>query len=189
MNKIIVGLVAILLLLFTLTGCNTINETFGKEYLIVDNFYDQLEADISYSIREYTSTQKDYSKRKSEIENQISLLKANMKISKNEMKSNIADFKKYAEEIGYKGSVEDYIDKTLLESRIGIEKELKKATGGKLTLKHTEVKRDLLGTIWHFVRNNWIISLIILGVIGFIIEKLEELFSRRKVKTEKNTEA
>ncbi len=185
MKRICIGIVSSLLLLAMLTGCSAITETFGKEYRLVDDFFDQLEADIRFSVNEYTSAQKDYSERKNEIDSRLDVLAANIKIARNKMKSQIADFKKNADELGYTGSTSDYIEKGLSEARIGIEQEFKDATDGKFTLKHTELKRDLLGSIWYFVRNHWIISLIvtliILGVVGGIMEKLEGFqFRKRK---------
>ncbi len=178
MKRVCIGIVYGLLLLAILTGCSAITESFGKEYRLVDDFFDQLEADIRFSVNEYTSAQKDYSERKNEIDNKLDVLMANIKITRNKMKSQIEDFKKNAVELGYTGSTSDYIEKGLLEARTGIEQEFKDATDGKFTLKHTELKRDFLGSIWHFVRNHWlitlIVTLIILGVIGGIIEKLEE---------------
>lgn len=184
MKRICIGIVSILLLLAILTGCSTITETFGKEYRLVDDFFDQLEADIRFSVNEYTSAQKDYSERKNEIDNRLDVLVANIKIIRNKMKSQIEDFIKNADELGYTGSTSDYIEKGLLEARIGIEQEFKEATDGKFALKHAELKRDFLGSIWHFVRNHWlitlIVTLIILGVVGGIMEKLEGFQFRKK---------
>ncbi len=184
MKKVFVGIIYILLLLAILTGCSTITQTFGKEYLLVDDFYDQLEADIRFSVNEYTSTQKDYSERKSEIDNRLDLLMADIKISRSEMKSQIEDFKKNADELGFTGSTSDYIEKVLLETRIGIEQKFKEETDGKFTLKHAKVNRDFFSSVWHFVRNHWLITLIIFGVVCALIEKLGEFWSE-KVKIEK----
>ena len=186
MKRVCIGMVYGVIFLALITGCSAITETFGKDYRLVDDFFDQLEADIRFSVNEYTSAQKDYSERKNEIDNRLDVLMANIKITRNKMKSQIEDFKKNAVELGYTGSTSDYIEKGLLEERAGIEQEFKEATDGKFTLKHTEIKRDFLGSIWHFVRNHWLISLIftliILGVVGGIMEKLEEFKYRKKRK-------
>jgi hypothetical protein len=179
MKRVIIGIIYILLLLAILTGCSAITKTFGKEYRLVDDFYDQLEADIRFSVNEYTSTQKDYSERKNEIDNRLDVLIADIKIARNTMKLQIEDFKKNADELGFTGSISDYIEKGLLEARISIEQKFKEETDGKFTLKHAEVNRDFFGSIWHFVRNHWLITLIIFGAVCALIEKLQEFWSQK----------
>lgn len=43
------------LLILALTGCQAIKETFGKEYRLIDNAFEQLEADITLTVEEYTA--------------------------------------------------------------------------------------------------------------------------------------
>lgn len=161
------------------TGCSSLVETFGKDYRMVDDFWEQIEADIDFSFNEYFSNQELTAEQKESLDNGLKQMSLYLRNEKKQMKTRIAGMDEYLEALDYSGSVSDFIEANLLEMRENIKQELETSTQGRITLKHTEVKRGLWGSIWHFIRNHWIISLIILGIIGMIYEKVQEIFSKK----------
>ena len=160
-----------------MTGCSGLSETFGKEYRMIDDFYDQLEADVNFSVNEYFSNKELTAEQKEALDNELKQISLEMQNAKKQTKSRMAVIDEYLEEQGYSGSVSEYLKEELLsEARKQIEQELETATEGHITLKHAKVKRGFFGSIWHFIRNHWIISLIILGLIGAVYETVQEIF-------------
>jgi hypothetical protein len=164
--------VTALLLMFLLSGCNAIVETFGKEYRMIDSFFEQLEADIRYSFEKATASENLTAEQINELETQWELFFANLKIDKELMKTLVKGLGETLKELEYTGSASDYVERELLNIRAECETTFKELTGGRFTLEKTEVDRGFLGSIWHWIRNNWIIALIIIGVIGAIWDKV-----------------
>lgn len=179
-TKYCVFCVLIIGIMLSITGCSGLSETFGKEYRMIDDFYDQLEADVNFSVNEYFSSKEMTAEQKGALDNELKQISLEIQNAKNQTKSRMAVIDEYLEEQGYSGSVSDYLKEELLsETRKQIEQELETASEGHITLKHAKVQRGLFGSIWHFIRNHWIISLIILGIIGVIYEKIQEIFSKK----------
>lgn len=148
-------------IMLLMTGCSALIETFGKDYRMVDDFWEQIEADIDFSFNEYFSNQELSAEQKETLDNGLKQLSLYIQNEKKQMKSRIAGMDEYLEALDYGGSVSDFIEANLLETRENIKQELETTTQGHITLKHAEVKRGLWGSIWHFIRNHWLISLII----------------------------
>lgn len=159
------------------SGCQFIKESFGKEYRIIDDFFDQLEADMIYTIEEYC---REYEIPKDEQEEINNRLIAELNVSKEELKYAVKNFEDLKESMGVTISTEVYLEKTLLEARNEIDQVLKEGTDGKISLKKTEVKRNLPESIWHFIRNNWLICFIILCVLSSGSEYISEKISKKK---------
>ena len=171
----ILALVFIPTLVLILSGCNAIRSTFGKDYRLVDDFFDQLEADMRFSIQEVFTAQGFTEAQKDSFESVIKVYEADMKIAKTDIKSMIPDLKELLEALGYGGSTSEFIEKTLAEQRLEIEQKLSEATDGQFVLRHTKVSRGFFGSIWHFIRAHWLFALIALGIIGVLWEKLEDI--------------
>lgn len=169
----------IISVMLLITGCSTLTETFGKEYRMVDDFWEQIEADLKFSFDEYFSEQELTAEQKEALDNGYDQLSSYAQTARAEMNLTLKGIHEYLESIGYSGSVSEYLEITLSETREDIKQELETATQGCITLKHTDVKRGFWGSIWHFIRNHWIISLIILGVICAVCEKFQEIFSKK----------
>lgn len=173
-KKVMLTVLLMLFISVTLTGCQKVKETFGKEYRMIDNAFEQLEADLVYSFEEYAKaegfTEQEWNERQIYVDQCI----AEVRVAKNEMKNWLRDGQNLQQELGTNIDVEDYINKALIEFRIEIDEGLREKSDGAITLKSTKVKRGLVGSVWYFVRNHWLITLIILGIIGNIYEKIEE---------------
>lgn len=168
---------------FMLTGCQVLKETFGKEYCMIDDAFEQLEADVVFTLEEYAAkegfTDEEWAEKQIYLDQTITGLHA--------MKAEVKNWLREGEELqgalGTNISVEDYVETVLVEIRVELSEEMKEASNGTLILQSTEVDRGFLGSIWHFIRNHWLISLMILGVINSIYEFItDKLYEREKKK-------
>ena len=51
-----------------------------------------------------------------------------------------------------------------------------------IIFKTTAVERGFFGSIWHFVREHWFLSLLILGALAYIPEKIDSMVEKSKKK-------
>lgn len=179
-KRIIFTCMLVVLMSITLTGCQKLKETFGKEYRMIDNGFEQLEADISYSFEEYAEEEDLSEEECDELETYKEQLIADIRVVKSEMKNLLRSSDKLQEELEIDVTVEDYINKALVELRVGVKEILSEYPDGPITLKSTKVNRGILGSIWYFVRNNWLIIIIVYGFINYIVETIGEKLKENK---------
>ncbi|MBD5119108.1 MAG: hypothetical protein HDT37_08365 [Clostridiales bacterium] len=165
------------LLILTLTGCQTIKETFGKEYRRIDDAFEQLEADLTLTVEEYTAEKNLTNAEQAEVNMYFDQIIAQLHVAKEDMKNGVRLWDDFQKELGTNMSVDAYVEQCIADARVEINNAIKEATNGTVTLKSAKVDRGPIGTIWHFIRNHWLISLIILGIIGAIWEFVEDKFS------------
>lgn len=170
------------LLILTLTGCQTVKETFGKEYRQIDDAFEQLEADITLTIEEYTSEKNLTDAEQAEVKLYFNQIVAQLHVAREDMKAGVRLWDDYQKELGINVSKSAYIEQYIADARVEINQTLKEVSNGTVTLKSAKVDRGIIGTIWHFIRNHWLISLVILGVLGNIWEFVEDKFSERNKK-------
>lgn len=178
--KQILLILAPVLLILTLTGCQTIKETFGKEYRRIDDGFEQLEADITLTVEEYTAEQNLTDAEQTKVNMHLDQLIAQLHVERDNMKNSVRLWDDFQKDLGINISMDAYIEQGIADARVEINDALTEATNGALTLKSAKVNRGFVGTIWHFIRNHWLISLIILGIIGAIQEFVEEKFSKKE---------
>lgn len=153
-------------LMLTLTGCQMAKEIFGKEYRMIDEFFEQMEADIIFSCQAYYD------------ENGIS-----GNVSENAaVELAIARFDEqkaaWKEALRIYGSSDiSELENAMEDSREQLRQELAEAG---IELKSTTIERSMLGSVWHFIRNHWLITFIILGILGNIPECIENIANKRK---------
>ncbi len=165
------------LLILTLTGCQAIKETFGKEYRQIDDAFEQLEADIALTVDEYIAEKNLTNAEQAEAKMYFDQIVAQLHVARDEMKNGVQLWDDFQKELGTNMSMDAYIEQCIADARVEINDAIKEATNGTVTLKSAKVDRGFIGTIWHFIRNHWLISLIILGIIGAIWEFVEDKFS------------
>lgn len=175
--KQILLILAPILLILTLTGCQAIKETFGKEYRRIDDAFEQLEADITLTVEEYVAEKNLTGAEQAEVKMQLDQSIARLHVARDSMKNSVRLWDDVQKEIGINMSIDAYIEQAIAEARVEINDAMIEATNGILTLKSAKVDRGFIGSIWHFIRNHWLISLIILGIIGSIGEFVENMFS------------
>lgn len=61
-------------IMLLMTGCSALIETFGKDYRMVDDFWEQIEADIDFSFNEYFSNQELSAEQKETLDNGLKQL-------------------------------------------------------------------------------------------------------------------
>ena len=180
-----VSVIAILglLMILTLSGCQMVKETFGKEYRMIDDFFEQLEADRMFSVEEAAAEQGISSEELADKQIYLDQMVADLHVAKDDLKNGLRNVEALQKEFGTNLSVESYVEQTLTQFRISYRENLEKASGGVVTLRSTEVDRGIIGTIWHFIRNHWLISLVVFGVIGSIPEVIGDIISGMKKKS------
>jgi hypothetical protein len=161
-------LILLMLMLFAMTGCSVIEGIFGSEYILVDFYYDQLEADVLYTLNEYKSqsnTDKivDFELYKTSLLNHV-------KAARNETKAIIPKAKDFwYDDLAL---VATQLKSLMDEDRQEIEKSMNEQISDIITLKSTELNRDLLSSIWYFIRNHWFISLLIFCAVSTVFQKI-----------------
>lgn len=177
------------LLILTLTGCQaiqTVKETFGKEYRLIDDAFEQLEADIILTFEEYTTENNLTNTEQAELRTYLDQCVAKLHVSREDMKTIVRLWDESQKELGTNVAFDVYVEQYLIDARAEVEERLKEISNGTITLKSAKVERGFLGEIWHFIRNHWLLMLIALGIIGsigeFVGEKLSEWIERRSVK-------
>ncbi|MBQ8780437.1 MAG: hypothetical protein IJZ72_01995 [Oscillospiraceae bacterium] len=166
-----------------MTGCQKIKQTFGKEYIMIDDYFEQLEADINYSFNNFYTENEIEPTENMNIS--VEMMIANLKVKKEEIKAGTVYANDIIDENNVTLSTEGYVEKALLEVRLQVKEELGEVG---IELKSTELKRGLFDSIWHFVREHWIISLIIFGVISSLYELFENYIHKRIEKIEEKME-
>ena len=173
-KRVIITVSLTLLMSLTLTGCQLLKETFGKEYRMIDNAFDQLEADVMYTLEEYAKeegfTEEDWDERRIYLDQYV----AGIKVMRSQTKSWLREGLYMQEQMGTNVDTVSYVNKALIEVRLKVDEELRTISDGAITLKSTKVHRGFFGSIWYFVRNHWLITLIILGVLSNIWESVED---------------
>ena len=166
-------MLAIMLLIpvIFMTGCQMIQETFGKEYRMIDDFYEQLEADIVYSCNKMIdSTEGKTEEEKAAKREELDILVAELHTNKEEVKALVRIYKEEIEDTNLNVPLDVYLEETFLKARQQFKKEIEEASNNEFTLESTEVNRGFLGSIWHFIRNHWLLTLIIIGIIGHFMD-------------------
>lgn len=169
------------LLILALTGCQAIKETFGKEYRLIDNAFEQLEADITLTVEEYTAEKNLTDAEQAGVKMYLDQFIAQLHVTRDDLKNSVRFWDNFKKEYGINMSMDAYVEKAIADARVEINNAMIEATDS--SLKSAQVERGFLGTIWHFIRNHWLISLIILGIIGNIWEFVEDRFSERRKST------
>lgn len=166
-------IILVSLLMLLMTGCQAIRETFGKEYRMIDDFFEQLESDVRFTFEDFAAIRDFTEEQRSYIDTQLNVLISNLKVGKANMKLMVRYLNENTADLDNE-SLEAHLEQSLLEARMEMERQIKEGTNGQFVLKSTDVDRGFFGSIWHFIRNHWLIALVILGIIGTIVEKLEE---------------
>ncbi|MBQ8567962.1 MAG: hypothetical protein IJ446_01955 [Oscillospiraceae bacterium] len=176
--KIILAAISVIVMTVCLTGCQSsqssnafTNRIFGKKFIMIDEFFDQLEADISYSFDKYLAEH--------QIDNEefisqaYDILKADMKASREGYKAGLQNAYDLADEYSSPAAgeavVNAIIDKMLLEERQRWSQDLQELG---ITLESTELKRGFAASAWLFFRKHWIIVTIVVFIIGTKIEDM-----------------
>ena len=180
-SRVISVVILVIILSVTMTGCNALKATFGKEYRLVDDYYDQLEADIKYSFEVYFSKPENSNYHEDRLAIVLNELMTSCNVSRKQMKSELEGFDEYRQQLGLGGSTADYIEDILAGRRIDITRQFEEQFAG-MKLLSTTVDRGLLGSIWHWIRNHWIISLIVLCVALTLGEKVLDMSADAKDK-------
>lgn len=173
-KQISLMLALVLILSLLLTGCQAVSETFGKKYIKIDEFFEQMEADIIFSCQEYYNENGIQGEAASDDAVELAIERLND--TKEAWKEDVRL---------YDGSMAE-LENAMDNVREQLTQELAEAG---VELKSTTVERGLLGSIWHFIRKHWLISLIILGIIGNIYEKIEDFIDMKQKKEREKAEA
>lgn len=189
-NKALIIILVLGMLSFSLTGCQAIKEvggqvikeTFGNEYILIDDIFEQLETDVLYSLESYRveNDLEDSDEYRKIVDTYTSYFDA----EKERWREDLRELESYEEATGDRYVSVAEIKENGAEMREVVSQQLEDMG---IEFKTTTVDRGLLGSICHFVRDHWFISLLIFGAIASIPEKLNEWKEEAKKKVNENS--
>lgn len=168
MKRNIVLAIMLLTSVVVMTGCQMLQETFGLEYRMIDNYFEQLEADLVYSVEKHVEENNITLTSNIALDTAIERLNKTKENYKDEVREFYAIKKAGVDN----GTTIPELNEALINVRSQLTEELKECG---ITLETTEIKRSFWGSVWYFIRNHWVISLIIVGIIGSIPEAIANM--------------
>ena len=175
-------LLVVVLGLTVLTGCRS------KEDQMIDEFFIQLENDIEAFMDEFEKTVELTPEQKAEKEYILKNLSEGLQIGKSELQEKMKYAKENisSEDLQYSAGVswEAVLQQTLDDIREGVKQQFEEASGGLVKFTYTPIKKGFIDLVWDFCKKFWWIILIVIGIIGWLMETVENVRDKRETEAE-----
>jgi len=171
---------ATFVLLFS--GCGALRETFGREYILVDEFFDQFEADLRSFFSDISNELEFTPEDIRDMNRMLDETVAVMNLSRDIMKSRLGTVRTFMSGMGLDGQTARYVEVWLNDMRNDMIEEMIRPvqntiyyeTGIHFRFGGAEIDRGFFGSIWLLIRRHWVITIILICVAFAVFEKIKE---------------